>query len=68
MRAYKGIVRQGHVMLLEGARLPEGAVVTVTIGEAEYIRATLRAALRRNVPRRSRQRVLRPAFEANSSS
>jgi hypothetical protein len=66
MRAYKGIVRQGHVVLVEGARLPEGASVTVTIGEAEYIRATLRAALRRNTRRRSRPRVLRPAFEAST--
>lgn len=64
MRAYKGIVRQGHITLVEGARLPEGAVVTVTIGEAEFIRATLRNALRRNIRRRSRPRVLRPAFEA----
>ncbi|MEX2535377.1 MAG: hypothetical protein WD273_07205 [Trueperaceae bacterium] len=66
MRAYKGIVRQGQVILLEGARLPEGATVTVTIGEAEYIRATLRAALRRNVRKRSRPRVLRPVFEAKT--
>lgn len=67
MRAYKGIVRHGQVILTEGAKLPEGAVVTVTIGEAEYIRATLRAALRRNVRRRSRPRILRPAFEARAS-
>lgn len=66
MRAYKGVVRQGQVILLEGARLPEGAVVTVTIGEAEYIRATLRAALRRNARKRSRPRILRPAFEAKT--
>ena len=66
MRAYKGVVRQGQVMLVEGARLPEGAVVTVTIGEAEYIRATLRNALRRNSRRRSRPRVLRPVFEAKT--
>lgn len=66
MRAYKGIVRQGQVILVQGARLPEGAMVTVTIGEAEYIRATLRAALRRNARKRSRPRVLRPVFEAKS--
>ena len=66
MRAYKGVVRQGQVMLLEGARLPEGAVVTVTIGEAEYIRATLRAALRRNARKRTRPRILRPVFEAKT--
>ncbi|HEX7004851.1 MAG TPA: hypothetical protein VF168_11770 [Trueperaceae bacterium] len=64
MRAYKGVVRQGQVMLVEGARLPEGAVVTVTIGEAEYIRATLRNALRRNSRKRSRPRVLRPVFDS----
>jgi hypothetical protein len=66
MRAYRGVVRQGQVTLIEGARLPEGAMVTVTIGEAEYIRATLRAALRRNVRKRTRPRVLRPVFEAKT--
>ena len=40
-------------------RLPDGAVVTVTVGEAELVRATLRSALRRNARRRSRAR-LRP--------
>lgn len=64
MRAYKGVVRQGQITLVEGARLPEGAMVTVTIGEAEYIRATLRAALRRNARKRARPRVLKPVFEA----
>lgn len=44
-------------MFAEGVHLPEGAMVTVTIGEAEYIRATLRSALRRNRRRRSRPRV-----------
>lgn len=68
MRAFKGIVRQGRVELVEGAALPEGAVVTVTIGEAEYIRATLRSALKRNVRRRSRPRSLRPAYQGTSSS
>ena len=62
MRAYRGIVHNGQVVVAEGATLPEGAVVTVTIGEAEYIRATLRSALRRNVRRRSRGRVLRPVY------
>lgn len=68
MRAFKGIVRQGRVELIEGATLPEGAVVTVTIGEAEYMRATLRSALKRNVRRRSRPRVLRPVYQGTSSS
>lgn len=62
MRAYKGIVKEGKVVLAEGVSLPEGAVVTVTIGEAEYIRASLRSALRRNARRRSRGRVWRPVY------
>ncbi len=62
MRAYRGRVVSGQVVLEEGVRLPEGAVVTVTIGEAEFIRATLRSALRRNTRRRSRGRVLRPVY------
>ncbi len=62
MRAYRGRVHGGHVVLDEGVRLPEGATVTVTIGEAEFIRATLRAALRRNTRRRSRGRMLRPVY------
>ena len=62
MRAYKGLVRSGQVVLAEGVTLPENAVVTVTVGEAEYIRATLRSALRRNSRRRSRGRVLRPVY------
>ncbi len=62
MRAYRGVVRGASVELEEGVRLPDGAVVTVTIGEAEFIRATLRSALRRNSRRRSRGRVLRPIY------
>ena len=62
MRAYKGLVKEGKVVLAEGVRLPEGAVVTVTIGEAEYIRANLRSALRRNRRRRSRPRIAGPVF------
>ena len=57
MRAYRGIVRGGVVRLEEGVRLPDGAEVTVTIGEAELVRAALRSALRRNVRRRSRARL-----------
>ncbi len=68
MRAYRGRVQEGRVELEEGVRLPEGAIVTVTIGEAEYIRATLRSALRRNVQRRSRGRVLRPIYECERPS
>ena len=57
MRAYRGLVKDGKVLLVEGAVLPEGALVSVTIGEAEYIRASLRSALRRNIRRRARGRV-----------
>ncbi|MDZ7708159.1 MAG: hypothetical protein U5J97_09795 [Trueperaceae bacterium] len=59
MRAYKGVVSGNVVRLDEGVRLPDGAVVTVTVGEAELVRAALRSALRRNARRRSRAR-LRP--------
>lgn len=65
MRAYRGIVVHGKVQLEDGVRLPEGATVTVTIGEAEYIRATLRMALRRNVRRRSKGRVQAPALQSS---
>lgn len=60
MRAYRGRVERGIVRLEEGVRIPDGAIVTVTVGEGELVRAALRAALRRNMPRRSRARV-RPA-------
>lgn len=62
MRAFRGVVQEGKIVLEPGVRLPEGAQVTVTIGEAEMIRAALRAALRRNPRRRSRGRVLRPVY------
>ena len=67
MRALKGIVREGKIELAEGANLPEGTLVTVTVGEAELIRASLAAALRRTASRRTsrvpayRIRVSRPA-------
>lgn len=60
MRAYRGLVRGGKVILPEGVELPEGAVVTVTIGEAEFIRAQLRSALRRNLRHRTRPRAVAP--------
>lgn len=53
MRAYKGIVREGRVELAEGTQLPDGTVVTVTVGEPELIRASLAAALRRTGSRRA---------------
>ena len=60
MRAYKGLVEDGVVRLPEGVELPEGAVVTVTIGEAEYLRAKLRRVLKRNARRRARARAPHP--------
>ncbi len=46
MRAYKGVVENGVVVLI-GARLPEGTVVTVTVGEGELLRARISSALNR---------------------
>jgi hypothetical protein len=60
MRAFKGRVEKGVVVLPEGAELPEGTVVTVTVGEVEMFRARVRAALVRNVKKRSRGRVTNP--------
>jgi hypothetical protein len=45
MRAYKGLVKNGKIILAEGAQLPEGAVVTVTIGETEYLKSKVRASI-----------------------
>jgi hypothetical protein len=45
MRAYRGVIRNGVVHLEPAVRLPEGAIVTVTVGEGELLRATLRNAL-----------------------
>ncbi|QRN79983.1 MAG: hypothetical protein JK586_17870 [Nocardiopsis sp. BM-2018] len=64
MRAFKGIVRDGRVELAEGVELPDGTIVTVTVGETELLRATVRAALRRNTRRRSRGRRWRPVYTA----
>ena len=57
VRAYRGVVVRGAIEL-QDARLPEGTVVTVTVGEAELLRATIAGALRR--PRRIKIR-LKPA-------
>lgn len=54
MRAYRGIVENGVVVLI-GARLPEGTAVTVTVGEAELLRARITSALNR--PRKVRVRI-----------
>lgn len=45
MRAYKGVVENGVVVVL-GERLPEGTVVTVTVGEAELLRAKVTNAIK----------------------
>lgn len=60
MKAYRGLVKNGVVLLPEGVQLPEGVVVTVTVSEAELLRARMRSALRRNTARRSRARTLLP--------
>ena len=60
MRAYKGLVERGVIILPEGVTLPEGAEVTVTVGEVEMLRARMRAALKRNARRRSRGRTAQP--------
>lgn len=46
MKAYRGIIQDGVVVLTD-SKLPEGAVVTVTVGEAELLRATIKSALSR---------------------
>ncbi len=56
MHAYKGLVKDGKIILPEGTVLPEGAVVTVTIGEAEVVKAKLRLAFGRH-PRPVRLRL-----------
>ena len=57
MKAYRGLVKDGKVIFAEGVSLPEGAVVTVTIGEAEHLRATLQSRLKRNVRRRVKAKL-----------
>ncbi len=54
MRAYKGVVENGVVVLV-GARLPEGTVVTVTVGEGELLRAHIVGVLKR--PQKIRVRI-----------
>jgi hypothetical protein len=57
MRAYKGLVQDGKIILAEGVELPEGAVVTVTLGETEYLRAKVRASLLRRTSKRAKARA-----------
>ncbi|MFC6590642.1 hypothetical protein ACFP81_00370 [Deinococcus lacus] len=45
MRAYKGVVKNG-VVEVQGASLPEGVVVTVTVGEPELLHAHILNLLR----------------------
>ncbi|MDO4246570.1 MAG: hypothetical protein Q4C89_11145 [Deinococcus sp.] len=45
MRAYKGVVENGVVVVI-GARLPEGTAVTVTVGETELLRARITNVIR----------------------
>ncbi|QLG09329.1 hypothetical protein HLB42_11270 [Deinococcus sp. D7000] len=54
MRAYKGVVENGVVVVL-GTRLPEGTVVTVTVGEGELLRARITNVLKR--PRKVKVRL-----------
>lgn len=62
MRAYKGLVKDGQIVLAEAVDLPEGAVVTVTIGEAEYIKASIRSALLRTQRRKNKLRIATPVL------
>jgi hypothetical protein len=43
MKAYRGVVKDG-VIVLERGKLPEGAIVTVTVGDGELVRATITSA------------------------
>lgn len=54
MRAYKGVVENGVVVVL-GTRLPEGTLVTVTVGEGELLRARITNVLKR--PRKVKVRI-----------
>ncbi len=57
MKAYRGVVKDG-VIVLEGSKLPEGTVVTVTVSNGELVRATITSAF---APRRKTQKIrLRP--------
>ena len=53
MRAYKGIVENGVIVLI-GTHLPEGTVVTVTVSEAELLRVRITNALSRSYKVRGR--------------
>jgi hypothetical protein len=59
MRAYKGLVQDGKIILAEGVELPEGAVVTITIGETEYLKSKVIASLGK---RKSKIKVRMPVM------
>ncbi len=57
VKAYRGVVKDG-VIVLERGKLPEGAVVTVTVGDGELVRATITSAF---TPKKKPARIpLRP--------
>ena len=68
MRAYRGLVEAGVVVLQDGARLPEGTVVTVTVGEAELLRATITSAFRRPGKVRVRLKPAAPGLVAEQAA
>jgi hypothetical protein len=58
MKAYRGVVKDG-VIILERGKLPEGAIVTVTVGDGELVRATITSAF---APKKKPARIpLRPS-------
>ena len=58
MKAYRGVVKDG-VIVLERGKLPEGAIVTVTVGDGELVRATITNAF---TPKKKPARIpLRPS-------
>ena len=68
MKAYKGIVEDGVIVLVEGAQLPEGTIVTVTVGEAELLRARISNAIRGKRKVKVRMKPVTPGLVMNTSS
>ncbi|SEJ71357.1 hypothetical protein SAMN04488058_11552 [Deinococcus reticulitermitis] len=67
MRAYKGVVENGVVVVI-GARLPEGTVVTVTVGETELLRARITNVIKRSRRVRVRLKPASPGLALNRES
>ncbi|WP_043817019.1 hypothetical protein [Deinococcus maricopensis] len=67
MKAYKGIVEDGVVVLVEGVQLPEGTIVTVTVGEAELLRARITNALRGKRKVKVRMKPVTPGLVMNAA-